>query len=613
MRYGWLTGALVALLILPGCGGGGSSSSSGGGGNGGGGGGGGGSSATLKAVTISPLGPGIAVGGNQQLTATGTFSDNSTKDVTTSCAWTSDTTSVATVGASTGAVAGVAPGVATITCTDSSVSPAVKASTAVNVTSMTMSNANLSGQYAVFITNAGTRGQSFIVASFTADGNGNITAGIEDINASSGSTPAGGLAVSGTYTVYPDGRGTLTLKSALGTNVYSVILSTDGPPATHGKIMLFGSTGVEVGTFELQDSTKFTAGLGGAYSFLMGGVDGSLASGSSTLQNPEVVAGDFTVTTGSINGSLDYNNNGTQPPPATAPITGTVAAKIDTNGRGTLQFAGLPAGASTSATLNFAYYIVNASKILLIQTDLQSTTPNIPALAGTAEAQTFTTPPATKSFVALLERSASPGIFASAGQWTFGATTVSGEMDVNSLGTTNMGTIANTSTYTISGARGTVTLSGTNIGSRTYVFYLTSDTRMYVLETDNKVNGGVAEQQTPTTTLSTSNPWSLGLAQLATGGNDSSVLAQLTDTSNNLAGIADLNVATSNVEAQSGTPYSGSVGSTIDANGRGTLTLGSGTNNSYGFYAVSPTKLMVFGLKSALTNFQAPDGILEVQ
>ena len=688
MKLSWLTGALIALLILPGCGGGNSNSSTGGGGGGGvtvspstatlqasgtqqftasqsgvtwtispssGGsisssglytapstvssqstvtvtatpasGTAGSASVTLialKNINITPLGPAVSVGGatgTQQLTATGTFSDNSTHDVTAGSSWSSGTTSVASVGANSGLVTGVAPGVATITATNNSTSPAVVASTAVNVTNMVMTTANLTGQYALSITNAGTRGQSFLVASITADGKGNITGGIEDINATTGSTPNTGLSLSGSYSVYPDGRGTLSLKSALGSNTYTFILSTataaTGASLT-GKIMLLQNGGVEVGTLELQDSTAISTALNGNYAFLMGGVDGTLATGSTSLQNPEVIIGQFTVTSGAIAGNLDFNNNGTQPPPPTAPITGTVDAKIDANGRGTLQLTNLPLAVSSSGTLNFAYYIVSATKILLIQTDLQSSPPTIPALAGTAQSQTVMTITTSSSYVSLLERSASPGIFGSAGQWIFNASNaLAGEMDVNNLGVTNKGTIPASSTYMPPGAfgRGTVTItSGSGIGPRSYVIYVFSNTKIYVMESDNKVNGGVAElQSSPVPTgLSASNPWSLGLAQLATGGNDSSFIAQLTDNANNLAGIANANIATNNVEAQSSTPYPGSVG-LIDGNGRGTLTLGTGANNSYGFYAVSPSRLFVFGTKSALTNFQAPDGIMDVQ
>ncbi len=77
---------------------------------------------TLQSISVTPGNPSIAVGGSPlQLTATGTYSDSSTQNITSSCTWTSSATGVATVN-SAGQVAGVATGSAKITCTVGSVS-----------------------------------------------------------------------------------------------------------------------------------------------------------------------------------------------------------------------------------------------------------------------------------------------------------------------------------------------------------------------------------------------------------------------------------------------------------------------------------------------------------
>jgi 6-phosphogluconolactonase (cycloisomerase 2 family) len=54
------------------------------------------------AITPTPSPVTVPLGGTQQFTATVTYSDNSTQDVTTSSAWSSATTSAATIGATTG-------------------------------------------------------------------------------------------------------------------------------------------------------------------------------------------------------------------------------------------------------------------------------------------------------------------------------------------------------------------------------------------------------------------------------------------------------------------------------------------------------------------------------
>ena len=79
------------------------------------------SSATLQSIAVSPASPTIAAGGTQQFTATGTYSDNSTKNITTSVTWKSSNAAFATIGATTGLATGVAAGTTQITATQGSI------------------------------------------------------------------------------------------------------------------------------------------------------------------------------------------------------------------------------------------------------------------------------------------------------------------------------------------------------------------------------------------------------------------------------------------------------------------------------------------------------------
>lgn len=72
---------------------------------------------TLNALTVAPATSNVEPGGTQQFTATATFSDNSTKDVTYLVTWTSNATGFATIVATTGLATGVTAGTATITAT----------------------------------------------------------------------------------------------------------------------------------------------------------------------------------------------------------------------------------------------------------------------------------------------------------------------------------------------------------------------------------------------------------------------------------------------------------------------------------------------------------------
>jgi trimeric autotransporter adhesin len=55
--------------------------------------------AELTSITITPSDPSVALGGSQQFTATGNFSDGSTEDLTTQVSWTSSNVNVATIDA----------------------------------------------------------------------------------------------------------------------------------------------------------------------------------------------------------------------------------------------------------------------------------------------------------------------------------------------------------------------------------------------------------------------------------------------------------------------------------------------------------------------------------
>lgn len=68
---------------------------------------------TLVAITISPNNPTIQPGKTQQFTATGTFGNNSTKDISSSVTWSSSNANAATINSSGLATAGTSTGVNT--------------------------------------------------------------------------------------------------------------------------------------------------------------------------------------------------------------------------------------------------------------------------------------------------------------------------------------------------------------------------------------------------------------------------------------------------------------------------------------------------------------------
>ena len=76
---------------------------------------------TLNSIAVTPANPTIQAGATQQFTATGTYSDSSTQNITSQVTWASATTTVATINAS-GLASGVAAGTSTISATQGAVS-----------------------------------------------------------------------------------------------------------------------------------------------------------------------------------------------------------------------------------------------------------------------------------------------------------------------------------------------------------------------------------------------------------------------------------------------------------------------------------------------------------
>lgn len=95
------------------------------------------SPATLVSIAITPVNPSVARGTGRQFTATGTYSDNSTQDLTSSVAWYSSNTAVATISNAAGSK-GLATSVATGSTTITAASGSVSATTTLTVTPATL-------------------------------------------------------------------------------------------------------------------------------------------------------------------------------------------------------------------------------------------------------------------------------------------------------------------------------------------------------------------------------------------------------------------------------------------------------------------------------------------
>ena len=267
------------------------------------------------------------------------------------------------------------------------------------------SNASLAGQYAFSM--AGTElcsGQISVFAragTFTADGRGNVTDGLEDINVCTGllTLPF----TNGQYSIGADGRGSLSLTNNTGTTTYSIALST----ATDGFIGQTDVSATASGSFQRQNPTAFAdAAIAGGYVFDFKGV---AAAGAAV--NPESIVGRFDADGrgGVSNGLFDSNIAGTLSGQQTF-LPGSFC-QIDANsdgrifGRGTAHIAGQ----------DFAFYVVDASRLKFVGTGFPS------ALSGDVFAQqnvAFNIASLGGSFAFLISGLNSSGSVATAGRFT---------------------------------------------------------------------------------------------------------------------------------------------------------------------------------------------------
>jgi hypothetical protein len=262
---------------------------------------------------------------------------------------------------------GAVPSPATVTVTATSVEDPTKSDTAtVTITAPVAGNplALLDGRFV--LTTFDQERNGFVTGVLDFDGAGHVTGGTVDLNVPEATAQT--TISNGTYTVGSDGRGRLTVNV---TGVGAVHLSFVVVHAGLARIMYFEptSTGDLFGTLELQTATAKPTGR---YVFRLEGT-------GLTGRRGYVGVMDL----GALTAELDFtepNPTGFQDGYGTSQVfsgdaTLTVGA-ADANGRGALSLSGARTG-----TLQFAYWVISATRIALIPMD-----PVAPIIAGTAGA-----------------------------------------------------------------------------------------------------------------------------------------------------------------------------------------------------------------------------------
>jgi len=461
------------------------------------------------------------------------------------------------------------------------------------------SHSSLSGQYAFSMSGTDAITGSFFarVGSFTADGNGNITAGIEDVNTALNGPQTLAFTAS-TYTVQADGRGIINLSNATGALSFSITMLSP----SKGLIVETDLNATASGTFLRQNPNSFsTAGISGNYVFDFSGIDSGGA--------PDSILGQFVATgSGSLSsGLLDENDNGGHS--GAAVFSGGANYQMDatngpTSGRGTVTFT------ANGFPFNYIFYIVDGSRIRLMETGNPST-----AGLTIGDAVTQTSVPASNTnfngnFAYLLSGVGSRSQLTRIGRFTADGSGGLGSIfaDTNDGGTAAQvpsGSLSAT-TYAIDSnfpgtGRGTLTFTDSKLGTFSYVVYLSSSSGGVIQDVSkNTVADGNIQLQTgaPFSNSSLAGNYGFNFSGIGNNGTNGVLgeedyvgeIALTAAASNNVSGAVDFSAFSSNQGVFLNVVVSGN-GLTVGGDG----TTSTGTRNALSLkLAGNPSTTLTF-------------------
>lgn len=443
--------------------------------------------------------------------------------------------------------------------------------------SITFANVSLRGNY-VFSINGTQAGSPWVtVGSFTANGDGTVSNGTEDINEPSGISSA--IPFSGSYLIDANGQGTATFTSTQGSVTMSFTLNNQGQA-----VATRTDTGsVATGTFYPQLTTALTlTSLNAPYvfSFTGTGSSGKLLNAVGTF----VTDGSTALT----NAEEDLNDGGTT---ANQPFTGSYS--ISGNGRGTATFT------DSTGTRTYDFYIVSPTQLQFIETD---TLGNLSGTVFQQQSVTSTTM-LTGGYVFYAAGNNGTATYGIAGGFATD-TTISGNInagtdDINEAGgiTTNA-TVTGSFTSDAFG-RGTITLSGSS-GTTNYVYYFISPSAAFLLTTDTNINasGELFFQSGGYSTATLAGNYTLTLTSPVGSTTPSSAVGLLSLNGNGaLAGFENTNDNGTSTGQLSVTGTYAVTALTTNTSTRGIATLitSGGASTNFAFYPISNSSVILLG------------------
>ncbi len=461
-----------------------------------------------------------------------------------------------------------------------------------------VNNAELNGNYAfTFNGLTGNASGSVVFAAvgrFTADGAGNVTNGELDTNGVGAGSQLTALAFTGTYSIGADNRGVMSLNIPGGARLAFAMMANGN--AQFIEIDAAGGTGtIGSGTMEKVDTTAYsTPRIAGDYAFGAAGFDNA--------NNRAAIAGRFTSNgTGTLtNAAGDVNAYGTDYSMIFTAANYTVSNTV--TGRGTMNLAFTFGG--TPDSLNFVFYIVNSGKLFVMESDAVTTA--TPLLNGVVVQQQipvggFTNASLNGNMVIYLTgRSVCGGATGSVPKAGAGLLTANGNgafsltYDENYCRAPNSFTNAPGTYSVVSNGRASITVGGFSL-----VAYLVNLNQIFLFVSDPNVLFGFGEPQASGSFINgalkgtyagfATYPAAFGVVVFS-----GEFSADGATPTGNITGAEDIGVP--------GGPVSGatfkatySVASS-PTNGRGTMTVTSGTGGNAVIYMISASKFAAVSL-----------------
>lgn len=547
---------IVAALALAACGGSGNSSGS-------------------TGVRVSPSGIQVLAGATQQMTATASDGGTAfTWQVNTVTGGNATLGTISTSGLYTAPNLPPSGGTVTITAIEQGMSGAAGSATL----NIGYSNVSLQGGYVFAVSGNNQSAPWFAIGEFTANGAGQISSGLQDVN--NGTAIQTKAAFTGSYSINPDGSGSL----ALGSLNFQLSMQANGQTfllSTTAGTMLTGSLSVQAA------SANSITTLSGPLVLSSGGQAGAQGYAQLALVN--------TGGGGMLSGNEDVNG---PKPLLSASWTGSYV--FDGTDHGTLTIK------DSNGSHAYSFYVASASDFVLLSDD-----PVVTAngdLSSQAP-QTYANSSLSGSYAFLINGNSATQYYVQAGQFNpnglgnLGTITTDINMPGNVQSNVNI-----TGTYSADAnvnGRGTLTLNNPgNTAPQNYVFYMLSPQVAEFITTNSAIAaGGYIVMQTQGSTFN--NSFLNGAFGVALGSQ--------TSATNLSAAVGTLRLdGNGGISGQILQNLNGSVSSMLSLNGsymlngkRGTATItnSGGGSSPFAIYPINSGTFLLIGTNAASPYF----------